>query len=59
MYLLKKEGARIHEKKKKMKNVTEFSGGISYYGEAGGIEPRVMKEAVSTPAQVTHRDQEW
>ncbi|KAM7132814.1 coiled-coil domain-containing protein 50 isoform 1-T1 [Molossus nigricans] len=24
-----------------------------------GMKPRVMKEAVSTPSRVTHRDQEW
>ncbi|XP_042089081.1 coiled-coil domain-containing protein 50 isoform X9 [Ovis aries] len=53
----------LQEEKKRKKHFPESSGvsayGDSYYYEDGGMKPRVMKEAVSTPSRVTHRDQEW
>lgn len=30
-----------------------------YTGFFLGVKPRVMKDTVSTPSRVTHRDQEW
>nr|KAF6477247.1 coiled-coil domain containing 50 [Molossus molossus] len=53
----------LQEEKKRKKHFPESSGanayGEGYYYEDGGMKPRVMKEAVSTPSRVTHRDQEW
>ncbi|XP_032731541.1 coiled-coil domain-containing protein 50 isoform X2 [Lontra canadensis] len=53
----------LQEEKKRKKHFPESSGssvyGDSYYYENGGMKPRGMKEAVSTPSRVAHRDQEW
>ncbi|XP_046513872.1 coiled-coil domain-containing protein 50 isoform X2 [Equus quagga] len=53
----------LQEEKKRKKHFPESSGanayGDSYYYEDGGMKPRGMKEAVSTPSRVTHRNQEW
>uniref|UniRef100_A0A8C0WCM4 Coiled-coil domain-containing protein n=1 Tax=Castor canadensis TaxID=51338 RepID=A0A8C0WCM4_CASCN len=53
----------LQEEKKRKKHIPEFSGanayGDNYYYEDGGMKPRTMKEPVSTPSRVTHRDQEW
>ncbi|XP_027268736.1 coiled-coil domain-containing protein 50 isoform X3 [Cricetulus griseus] len=53
----------LQEEKKRKKHIPEPVGGRafgdSYYHEDGGTKPRGIKEAVGTPARVTHRDQEW
>nr|XP_051674862.1 coiled-coil domain-containing protein 50 isoform X6 [Oryctolagus cuniculus] len=53
----------LQEEKRRKKHIPEFSGaneyGDGYYYEDGGTKPRVMKDAMSTPSRVTHRDQEW
>ncbi|XP_028348138.1 coiled-coil domain-containing protein 50 isoform X3 [Physeter macrocephalus] len=53
----------LQEEKKRKKHFPESPGanayGDNYYYEDGGMKPRVMKEAVSTPSRVTNRDQEW
>ncbi|EDK97699.1 coiled-coil domain containing 50, isoform CRA_a, partial [Mus musculus] len=53
----------LQEEKRRKKHTPEFSGGSvfgdNYYHEDGGMKPRGIKEAVSTPARASHRDQEW
>ncbi|XP_004460901.1 coiled-coil domain-containing protein 50 isoform X3 [Dasypus novemcinctus] len=53
----------LQEEKRRKKHFPESSGskpyGDSYYYEDGGMKLRVMKETVSAPLQVTHKDQEW
>lgn len=53
----------LQEEKKRKKRTPEFSGGSAsgdnYYYEDGGMKSRGINEAVSAPARVSHRDQEW
>ncbi|XP_011379793.1 coiled-coil domain-containing protein 50 isoform X1 [Pteropus vampyrus] len=53
----------LQEEKKRKKHFPDSSRANAYgescYYEDGGIKPRAMKEAVSTPSRVSHRDQEW
>ncbi|KAM9583198.1 coiled-coil domain-containing protein 50 isoform 1-T1 [Trichechus inunguis] len=53
----------LQEEKRRKKHFPESSGssasGDSYCYEDGGMKPRGIKEALSTPSRVTHRDQEW
>lgn len=53
----------LQEEKKRKKHTPEFSGGSAsgdnYYYEDGGMKSRGINEAVSAPARVSHRDQEW
>nr|XP_004654320.1 coiled-coil domain-containing protein 50 isoform X3 [Jaculus jaculus] len=53
----------LQEEKKRKKHIPEFSGGTaygeSYYYEDRGMKPRMLKETISTPTRVTHKDQEW
>ncbi|OBS63776.1 hypothetical protein A6R68_07685 [Neotoma lepida] len=44
--------------KRKIKTPKVSVRSSSYYVEDGGMEPREMKESVSTPAWVIHRDQD-
>uniref|UniRef100_H0WVK5 Coiled-coil domain containing 50 n=1 Tax=Otolemur garnettii TaxID=30611 RepID=H0WVK5_OTOGA len=51
------------EEKKRKKHVLDLSGakayGENYSYEDGGTKTRVVKEAISIPSRVAHRDQEW
>nr|KAF6473477.1 coiled-coil domain containing 50 [Rousettus aegyptiacus] len=53
----------LQEEKKRKKHFPDSSRANAYgescYYEDGGMKPRAMKEAVSTPSRVSHRDQEW
>ncbi|XP_019481692.1 PREDICTED: coiled-coil domain-containing protein 50 isoform X3 [Hipposideros armiger] len=51
----------LQEEKKRKKHFPESSGayGESYCYEDGGMKPRAMQEAVSTPSRVIPRGQEW
>ncbi|XP_049736287.1 coiled-coil domain-containing protein 50 isoform X2 [Elephas maximus indicus] len=53
----------LQEEKRRKKHFPEPSGpsayGDSYYYEDRGMKPRGVREALSTPSRVTHRDQEW